>query len=63
MENNKLKPIEYISSDETKIYTPRYVSQIQRDSYSSNIYDHAPVRIYERPIKNNTDISGHYNLG
>lgn len=45
-------------SDETKIYTPRYAVHIKSAEASvQSIYDHAPVRIYEKPIKNNTGSS------
>lgn len=62
-DNNNVKPVEYISGDEkTKIYTPRYTSGIHYDAAMQNICDHAPVRIYEKPIRRTTDIATHFNL-
>lgn len=62
MENQKNTSINHIPYDETKIYTPRSF-QMHRETCAMNIYDHAPVRIYEKPIKRNTDISESFNLG
>lgn len=61
MENQKNTSISNISYDETKIYTPRSF-QMHREISAANIYDHAPVRIYKKPIKRNTDISKNFNL-
>lgn len=43
--------------DETKIYTPRSSLQLNAEIHARNIYDHAPVRIYEKPVKHSDDIS------
>lgn len=61
MENQKNVSTNHIANDETKIYTPRSF-QMHREISSMNIYDHAPVRIYEKPIKRTTDISESFNL-
>lgn len=55
------KKIHY-ESDETKIYTPRYAVQVKAsDSAVQSIYDQAPVRIYERPIKNGNNSSDKFS--
>lgn len=49
--------------DETKIYTPRSALQLHSDIHVQNLYDHAPVRIYEKPIKHSGDISKNNDMG
>lgn len=61
-DNEKIRSIEYISGDETKIYTPRYTSVMHYDAAMQNICDNAPVRIYEKPVRRNTDTATHFNL-
>ncbi len=57
MDNHKKTPEHHKTYDETKIYTPRYASQMRADVHPCVMLDHAPVRIYKRPIKNITDSS------
>ena len=59
MDNQKNKPVE---SDETKIYTPRYAVQMKSVSSVQSICDHAPVRIFEKPIKNKTESSDKFSV-
>lgn len=50
--------------EEMKIYTPRSAAQIRKDITSANILDHAPVRIYERPVKSDfVFLSEHNDMG
>lgn len=50
-------------SDETKIYTPRYSVQFKAgDSAFQSLYDQAPVRIYEKPIKNSNTASDKFSV-
>lgn len=62
MKNEKSTPLDRIPYDETKIYTPRSF-QMQHADGVMNIYDHAPIRIYEKPIKRTTDIPESFNPG
>lgn len=62
MENQKSTFMDRVPYDETKIYTPRSF-QTHRETGAMNVYDHAPVRIYEKPVKRTKDISENFNLG
>ncbi len=51
MENTN-KPVQSrLTFDETKIYTPRLQTQMRFTEPPCVFIDHAPVRIYERPLK------------
>ncbi len=47
----KGKQITHCTYDETKIYTPRIYAQLKENEPPCVFLDHAPVRIYEKPVK------------
>lgn len=57
MDIQKERPVQHFTYDETKIYTPRIASQMKQNEPPCVFLDQAPVRIYERPLKNVTNVS------
>ncbi len=55
MNTQKDKSVQHLTYDETKIYTPRIASQMKKNESPCVFLDHAPVRIYERPVKKTQD--------
>lgn len=50
--------------EEMKIYTPRSVSQMQKEAPAVHLPDQAPVRIYERPLRQPPCGTGdHHEIG
>ncbi len=62
MDIQKDRPVQHMTYDETKIYTPRLASQMKQNEPPCVFLDQAPVRIYERPMKDLTGISKQNNI-
>ena len=62
MDIQKDRPVQQMTYDETKIYTPRLASQMKQNEPPCVFLDQAPVRIYERPMKDLTGISKQNNI-